>query len=167
MDANARITFLNILIAHTLAAAPTLPRFTQFFCERDVSGMRRLTARVLSPSLALPPLEYIYTAALRQGQEKLLPHPQADRFYFTRHATSATPIFWKMHFRFAERCRFAPWSSGLQPPPWPRRRACWGCRCPPARFGTLPRRPTTRSLPPQTTRWTTEMETSTSFTFTR
>ena len=43
-----RITFLNILIAHTLALALTLLRFTQFFCERDVSGMRLHCARAVS-----------------------------------------------------------------------------------------------------------------------
>lgn len=80
-----RITCISLNILIALALAPTLQRFTQFFCERDVSGMR---PRVCCLPRSLP--EYIYDTPTETRERKIAP-PSKSRsllFFFS----AATPI---------------------------------------------------------------------------
>lgn len=102
--------------------------------------IRNASSRLLSPSFAAG--IHLRHADWDKGKKNCSPIQKQITSIFL---LSCNPNSEKCICVFAGRCRFAPWSSGPQPPPWPRRRACWGCQCPPVRFGTWPQRPTTRS----------------------
>jgi hypothetical protein len=115
-----RITLLNILIAHTHTHLHSLQHF------RDLhNSFVRATYQECASSLRAFCLPHslcrnTFTAQRRdKGKKNCSPIQKQIVSILLLAASLLQPQFLKkkMRFLFAERCRFAPWSRGLQPPP--------------------------------------------------